>query len=269
MPEMMRSRPIQLFAVLSWLIVASVGGGLTAQKPASKPKPDPEVAEKASLLVKIAKDKTFAKDAEGVATIDVLMQKQAKGLSPKDEQLVVKALDNVLNKYKVRPPARVQLYVAAAEALGRHGGAGAKILKKAYENKGRFKAKPPWVPLRERLLRNVGRTKDESVVKFLIDEAQRSPEAALQAAAGEALGNFDESKQKLRREIVSKLLTTFGSLSQRASLVGTSVDAQNAKDRLAALSGKWVATLKKLTGQKFDTFREWQTWYNKNKSKKW
>jgi len=242
--------------------------GLPAQKPA-KPVPDKEVAEKVAQLKKVAADKRFREDARGVGLIDELMQKQQAGMIAKDEQLVVKTLDGVMNKGKVRPADKAQLYVAAAEALGRHGSAGAKSLVKAYGNKSRFRAKPMWVPLRERLLRNIGRTKDEGNVKFLIDEARRNPEAALQAAAGAALGNFDKSAQKVRKQIVGDLLVTFGSLSERASQGGTSIDAQNAKDRLAALSGKWIATLKKLTGQDFDTFREWQAWYNKNKGKKW
>ena len=174
----------------------------------------------------------------------------------------------VLNKGKVRPPNRAQIYNATAEALGRHGKDGAKALKTAYEKK-RFPNKPAWVPLREKLLVNIGRTEDESMVKFLLDEARRSPEAALQAAAGKALGNYRESKQKLRREIVSGMIIKWGSLSEMASQLGANVEAQNAKDRLAAISGPWNDTMKALTGQDFDTFRKWQAWYNKNKNKKW
>ena len=256
-----------LFAALC-LMGALMAPAIAAQKPA-KPVPDKEVAEKVSQLTKIAKDKKFTEDARGIEVIDLLMMKHEKGLIDKDRAMVVKTLGAVLNKYKVRPPDNIRLYNAAAEALGRHGEEGAKALKKAYENKNRFKAKPQWVPMRERLLRNIGRAKDEDNVKFLTDEARRNPEAALQAAAGDALGFFSESDQKIRKEIVSELLITFGALSERASQGGTSIDGQNAKDRLAAISGKWVATLKKLTKQDFDTFREWQTWYQKNKNKKW
>jgi hypothetical protein len=254
-----------LFAVaVSGCLLAQVPGGTPA-----KPVPDPEVAQKVEQLTKIAKDKKFAEDARGRELIDALMVKQQKGMMDKDEAMVVKCLDTVLNKNKVRPVNNSVLYNAAIEALGRHGAEGAKVLKKAYENKSRFKAKPEWVPMRERLLRNIGRTKDESIVKFLVEEARRNPEAALQAAAGEALGFFEESDQKLRKDVVGDLLVTFGALSEQASLGGTSIDSQNARDRLAALSGKWVDTLKKLTRQNFDTFREWQVWYQKNKNEKW
>ena len=256
-----------LFAALC-LIGALLAPSATAQKPA-KPVPDKEVAEKVAQLAKIAKNKKFTEDARGVEVIDVLMMKHTAGMIDKDRKMVVKALDGVLNKNKVRPPDNVGLYNAAAEALGRHGDDGAKALRKAYESKSRFKAKPMWVPLRERLLRNIGRAKDEANVKFLIEVARRSPEAALQAAAGDALGFFEESKLKVRKDIVGQLLIRFGELSEQASVAGTSVEAQNAKDRLASVSGKWIGTLKKMTGQKFDTFRDWQVWYQKNKNKKW
>ncbi|MFT7535263.1 MAG: hypothetical protein ACI85K_001214 [Hyphomicrobiaceae bacterium] len=256
------------FAVLC-LIGALMTPAVTAQKKAPKPVPDKEVAEKVEQLIKIAKNKKFTEDARGIEVIDVLMQKQDKGLIDKDRAMVVKALDGVLNKNKVRPADNVRLYNAAAEALGRHGKDGAKALKKAFENKNRFKAKPMWVPMRERLLKNIGRAKDEANIKFLIDEARRNPEAALQAAAGDALGFFEKSDEKIRKEIVSELLKRFGSLSEEASQGGTSVDSQNARDRLAAISGKWVATLKKLSGQNFDSFRDWQSWFQKNKNKKW
>ena len=104
---------------------------------------------------------------------------------------------------------------------------------------------------------------------MLLDEARRSPEAALQAAAGKALGNFRESKQGLRRDIVSGMIIKWGSLSEMGSQLGANVEAQNAKDRLAAISGPWNDTMKALTGQDFDTFRKWQGWYNKNKNGKW
>jgi hypothetical protein len=89
------------------------------------------------------------------------------------------------------------------------------------------------------------------------------------AAAGEALGNFEESKEALRKEVVRDLLVKYGSLSEMASNLGTNIEAQNAQERLAAIKGKWNATLGRLTKQNFDTFRDWQSWHNKNKDKPW
>ncbi|MFN3239881.1 MAG: hypothetical protein ACE37K_00015 [Planctomycetota bacterium] len=265
---MTTSRNPILFTTALLAAAFAMAPSATAQKP-KKIAPDKEVAEKVKVLKEVAKDKKFTRDAEGIGIIDVLMQKNEKGLNDKDKKSIVKALDGVLNKGKVRPANKAQIYNATAEALGRHGEPGAKALKTAYEKK-RFPDKPEWVPLREKLLTNIGRTKDEDMVKFLLDEARRSPEAALQAAAGKALGNFRESDQKLRRDIVSGMIIKWGSLSEAASqLGGANVEAQNARDRLAAIVGPWNETLKALTGQDQDTFRKWQAWWNKNKNEKW
>ncbi|MGC6487464.1 MAG: hypothetical protein ACON4Z_07455 [Planctomycetota bacterium] len=256
--------PASLAAALLALALAHPA---TAQKTEKLPA-DPDVPVQLKELAGVAKDRKFARDAEGIQIIDVLIQKQDKGLNEKDQKQVVKGLGSLLNKGRLRPANKSQLYSTAAIALGRFGKAGAKPLKAAYEKK-RFPNRSQWVPLREKLLVNIGKTRDEGMVKFLLDEARRSPEAALQAAAGEALGNFRESKQKLRREIVSGMIIKWGSLSEMASQLGANVEAQNARDRLAAISGPWNETMKALTGQDFDTFRKWQGWYNKNKNGKW
>lgn len=244
---------------------------LLAQDPAPPAKdkgPDKEVAEKIASLKEVVEDKKFLHDAEGVEMIDKLLIKKEGGVDPKDEQAIVKAFASVLTGGKLRPSSKTELYRGAAAALGKCGPEGAKALREAYSSK-RYKETLEWVPLREQLLKYIGRTKDESMIKFLTDEAVRHPEAALQAAAGEALGNFEESKEPLRKEIVGDLIVKYGELAEKASQIGSNIEAQNAQNRLAAIQDKWNATLAKLTGQTLGTFREWQEWYNKNKGKPW
>lgn len=239
-----------------------------AQDPAAGKGPDKEVAEQLAVLKEAHADKKFANDARGVEAIDKLLIKTKAGVDPKDQHLVVKALESVLTTGKLRPNDATQLYVGAAHALGYMGADGAKVLKEAYAGK-RYPDRPEWVPLREQFLKNLGRTKDESMVKYLVDQATRSPEPALMAAAGEALGNFEESKEAMRKEVVRDLLVKYGSLSEMANNLGTNIEAQNAQERLAAIKGKWNATLGRLTKQNFDAFRDWQSWHNKNKDKPW
>jgi hypothetical protein len=239
-----------------------------AQDPAAGKGPDKEVAAQLAVLKEAHADKKFANDARGVEAIDKLLIKTKAGIDPKDQQMVVKALESVLTTGKLRPHDATQLYVGAAHALGYMGADGAKVLKESYAGK-RYPDRPEWVPLREQFLKNLGRTKDESMVKYLVDQATRSPEPALMAAAGEALGNFEESKEALRKEVVRDLLVKYGSLSEMANNLGTNIEAQNAQERLAAIKGKWNATLGRLTKQNFDAFRDWQSWHNKNKDKPW
>lgn len=250
-------------SVLAFIVAAAA-----AQDPAAGKTPDKEVAEQIAVLKEAHADKKFAQDARGVEAIDKLLIKSKAGMEPKDQTAMVKALESVLTTGKLRPTDQTQLYVGAAQALGYCGVEGAKVLKDAYTNK-RYPEKAEWVPLREQLLRNLGRTKDESMVKFLVNEATRSPEPALMAAAGEALGNYEESKEPLRKEIVSELLRKYGSLSEMASNLGTNIEAQNAQERVSAIKDKWHTSMGKLTKQSFTTFRDWQAWYNKNKGLPW
>ena len=251
------------------VIVLTAASALPAQDPPAPAKgPDKEVADKIAVLKVVVDDKKFARDPEGIEAIDKLLIKKEAGVDPKDEQAIVKAFASVLTNGKLRPANKPELYRGAAAALSKCGIEGSKALHGAYTNK-RYPEKPEWVPLREDFLKYLGRTKDESMVKFLTNEAVRNPEAALQAAAGEALGNFEESKETIRKEIVGDLLVKFGELHEKASQIGTSIEGQNAQDRLAALQDKWNTALARLTGQTFSQFREWQEWYNKNNGKPW
>lgn len=264
------NRPLylSLFSLLAGLVLALP---ISAQTPATDKAakgPDKEVAEKIALLKEIVADKKFARDAEGLATIDVLLQKSKLGVDPKDQQAIVKAFEHVLTQGKERPHDKTELYGGAAAALGYCGKEGAKVLKAAYQSK-RFPEKPDWVRLREQFLKNLGRTKDESLLKFLCQEARHNHFPALMAAAGEALGNFEDSKEVVRKEIVSELMVRYGELAELESQLGNNVEAQNAQNRLAAIQDKWHGTLAKMTRQSFGTFREWQTWYNKNKNQPW
>lgn len=266
---MSRSTLFSLF-VFTVLGLAAVGAQAPAPAPAAPKGPDKEVVEKIAVLKDCVLDKKFARDDEGLQVIDFLLQKLKAGVEAKDQEAITRALDGVLTQgVKVRPADNARLYMGAATALGYCGADGAKALKNAHVNK-RFPEKKDWVPLREVFLRSLGRTKDESMVKFLTKEALTNPEPALQAAAGEALGNFDEAKEAVRKEIVSDLIAKWGEIEEKASQMGSAnIEAQNAKDRLSQLTEKWMATLSKLTGQNFHKYLEWQSWHNKNKNQPW
>ncbi len=264
---MVCSRQTRVLVLASLLSLAAAPRAQDPPKPAG---PDKEVAEQIARLKEVVADKKFLREAEGVDAIDKLLMKvKAGGLDPKDVTAIVKALDHALTGGKLRPHTRPELYNGAAHALGDLGSEGAKVLRDAYLDKSRFPEKPDWVPLRERLLKNLGRTRDESMVQLLLKETVRSPEAALAAAAGDALGNFEDSKEATRKEIVGEILAKYGALDEKASQIGTNIEAQNAQNTLAAVQDKWHSTLAKLTRQNFATFREWQTWHNKNRNAPW
>lgn len=259
------NRPV----LLSALLLFGLGGRLAAQAPPPAAAPDKEVAAKLAALKEVVLDRKMARDAEGLDLITVLVQKWEAGLGDKDKAAVIKGLEGVFLQGKVRDPDKLQLYNATAVAMGRLGKDSAKALQSAFDNK-RFPDKPEWVPFREALLKALGKTKDESQIKFLIDISRRHPEAALGAASGEALGNFDDSKESIRKEIVENLLIRYGEMDSRSRVIDPAdIEAQNMRNRLAAMSGKWNETLRRMTKQTFDKYPEWNEWYNKNKAKPW
>lgn len=255
------------------LAVLALATGMPAQGDASTPqkhKPDPEVAKMLDELKGVVLDRKVEHDQEGVAILGQLSKKLTDGtMIDKDQDAFAKGLDMVFRQGKVREPDKIQLYTAAAAALGLLGDKGSKPLLDAYKDK-RFPARPEWVPLRGQLLKNLGKTKDEKIVKFLIDEARKAPEAALMAAAGEALGYFEESDQKVRKEIVGGLLVRYGDVDSLSRVIDpANIEAQNARDRLATISDKWNGTLSKMTRQDFRSYPEWNTWYQKHKNADW
>lgn len=261
------SRSLLSFAVLL------ACNGLWAQGDGKPPqKPDPAVAKLLDELKDAVLDRKVEHDADGIKVIDQLAGKVRDGsMIEKDQESFAKGLEAVFTKGKVREPDKIQLYVAAGYALGLLGEKGVKPLMDAYKS-SRFPDKPEWVRLREDLLKDLGKTKtkDGKAIKFLMDEARRAPEPPLMAAAGEALGNFDGADQKIRKDIVNNLLIRYGEVDSLARVLDpANIEAQNARDRRAAISDKWNTTLGKMTGQDFRSYPEWNGWYQKNKNSDW
>lgn len=266
---MIRHFPLLVLLLTGCLAPARAQEPEKPAAPVEEIKPDKEVEQKLAQLKDVVADKKFARDGEGLDVITVLVQKWQGGLHEKDKKDILKGIESVFTKGKLRPSDNAQLYLGAAVALGQLGQEGADPLKAAYEDK-RFPKKEEWVPLRCEMLKAMGKTKDETKVKFLIEVARRDPEAQLEAAAGEALGNFDDSKLELRKEIVSGLLIRYGEIDSRArQLDPADIEAQNMQKRLNVISGKWNATLRAMTGQDFHEYPEWNEWHNKNKNKEW
>lgn len=235
---------------------------------------NPAIEEKLDALEEVLKDKKAgrdngARDDEAVALIDELLQLSRDGVSDGDFKDLIKGFGKVYQARPVRDPQNLKIYRAVSAALGEIGGPQAAIvMRKVYEGKRPFPDDRDYVNMREALLKAIGKTKDPASAKFLYDIGNRAHEDALKAAAGEALGNYDEAPFKLRAEILNKMLIEFG----RQESLATPIDpgnqqAQNARATLRAISDRWMTTMSKLTGQNFRSFQDWNTWYNKNKAK--
>lgn len=243
--------------------------GVVAQEPEAESKPEIDVKEVLGELRKAAFDRKAARDTEAIGLVDRLLQAFEK-LDAKQKASVRKALGEILTSKKVkRTKDQTGLYVAAAAALGRMGPEAARELWKAFKS-SKFK-KREWVTLRAVFLKHIGRTKDPRSIKPLIERARRDPEDAIMAAAGEALGNYEEFPEKVRKDVVKNLIIRYGQVyaESRKNLDPGDPIVQRAKERLAQISQPWNETLRKLTGKDLRTAEEWQRFWNKHKNDRW
>lgn len=249
------------------LLIAVLLGGTAGRTPAqedaaaSKPDLKAEIKEfKAALS-----DRKAAKDDEAKNLIAGWL-KRWDDLEEKERQEVVKTI--ALTFLVKRPPAESGLFNAAVVALGRMDKAGATALKKAFESKP-FDDKE-WLQLRADMLKQIGRAKDPAMIKFLLDTATRSPEDMLMASAGEALGNYAEADQKVRKDIFKDLYKKFVEVQEASSTLDPGdATAQRKRQTFAAIADPWNSTLGKLSGQNFRDPQQWQKFWNEHKSEDW
>jgi hypothetical protein len=257
------------------LAACAVCASVAAQEPPPPAKPDPEIAASVDRLESAWKDRAMAHDDAAIAELQKLGKAAAAPLYKSDRRLVLSTTTAVLNKGKLRPSDACGIYEAAAEALVSFGADGAKALHTTYTRK-RFPKKPEWARMRATLVSNIGKTRDLKMVDFLCERAKRAPEDEVLAAAGEALGNYQDADQKVRKKIVKALIAKLGGVEANASQAVVNQPGQpqnfgpqNAQQTLRAISGKWNASLQKLTGQPLKNGSDWQHWFNKNKTRDW
>ncbi len=243
---------------------------LPAQPKPGPAKPDPEVKAKLDEFKGLIRDRKGAKDSEAIQIIDGVLVRFDK-LHDKDKKAFAKAVYEPLKDSRIKRKAMdCKLFEAAVVALGKTGKEGSAYLKKAFEDKKRF-GDDEWLSLRATMLKNLGKTKDVKYVKFLTDEALRNIKDNLMAAAGEALGEFEDASLDLRKEICHDLIKKFVTIYENANanLDTGSLLRKTWEDRYKAVSDPWNNTLKKLTKQHLRTPSDWQRFYNKNKEKNW
>ncbi len=241
-----------------------------AKDPAVAAAPDPALEERLKQFKAAIEDRKQGRDQEATGLIDGFT-KGYEAMVPKDRTSVRKALEDCLMSSRVkREPEHKGIFVAAAYALGQMGSDGAKLLVRAYGSE-KFKPDREWLELRAVLLKNVGKTKDLAHVKFLIDRALDDPEDSIMRAAGEALGYYQDSDQRVRKEITKELVKKFNEVYNESlqSLDPGDPIVERAKATLAAISRDWNETLRKLTGQDLSSPPDWLRFYNKSKDKDW
>jgi len=201
-------------------------------------------------------------DQEAIAVIDRLVI-EFPGCGPKDRAAIVKALDKCFSeKRKEEDGVRQnQLYMAATVAMGEMFPESVKPLLSWIDHKSHRQD----LALQRMLIRTVGKSKDEKARKELV-KLLKHHEAQIQAAAAEALGEYEEAELDVRKETFEELLKLM--MSVKGSVDS---DPQNtiARQRWDVIAAPIVTSLKRLSGHDENDPNQWQHWWNKNKREDW
>lgn len=264
------------------LCLAILAAPLAAQKP-KKPERDPAIAEAVTelrerldhapperdgeIIESVHSLVAFVKDVEEAEAEAAEKGEEHPGMHPKDRVLIVEGLFDV---YRLRrKPEDSRAFVATTDALGRVGGTlAASKLVLEFERDKKFD-RDEWNTLRERMLENIGRTKDERRIEWLLDLTLQTPRDHFKRASGRALRHFEFLPFKKRRDIFDRLLVHYAKIEGDARRPRDSRDLVGAARArtLAAISSAYNQTLRAMTRgeQSFRTAREWQRFWNKNK----
>jgi hypothetical protein len=249
----------------SLLLLAAIAAG---QDPPPGPKPDPSLPEQLDRLREMVKDRRMQQDYQAIELIRVVAAEPQRRTA-RDRDRIVDAIGDVFRTGRLRPPDKVQLYETAGDTLAEFGEAGAKRLHAALTD-DRIDGRD-YRLLRARMIRALGRTKDDHQVEWLLDQALRSPDDDVVAAAGAALGEYGHLPTPRLRDIVKRMISRYGEWDMQARQLdpidpNAPIDfgPQNARETLRHIAGDWNATLARLTGVSLQTAPDWQHWQNKN-----
>jgi hypothetical protein len=255
------------FAILFSSFVACVPA--QTPKPASL-KPDPWVKDTLKVYRKHISDRKGAKDAAAIELIQEMLKKY-ETMHPKDQVAFAKGIAESLNSARCkRKPTQDGIYRTTIKALSLTGKNGGSHLKKAFENKKKFKGKD-WINLRGDMLEHVGRTKNEKYTDFLLDVALKNTSDTLMAKAGGALRHYKDLKLAPRKKIAKLLIKKFANIYDNANrnLDPGDLTTKTWRDGHAAVSDPWNTSLQKLTKQHYRAANDWNTFWNKHKGANW
>lgn len=229
--------------------------------PVEKPDKRPEVAALLDQLRDHAKARG-AEDQQAIQVIDQLLQ-EFPNSGEKDRDAIAKALSDCLKQKRQEVEGRMQneMYIACAVALGKMGPESVKPLTEWIDHKTHRKD----LALQAELIRSLGKTKDEKAIKTLVGLLTHK-DASNQAAAAEALGEYDGMTSDVRKEIFEEVLKAVNTAKDR---MDSNIEDLEARDRYNAIKAPMVTTLQKLSGHDTNNPDEWRSWWNDNKKKDW
>jgi len=232
-----------------------------ARQDEEPPDKRPEVKELIEKLDGHA-SKRGKEDQEAIGVIDQLVAEFPK-CGPKDRESIVGALDDCFEEKRQEEDGvrQNQLYLAAATALGEMAPESVDVLLSWIDHKSHRSD----LTLQRTLIKMAGKSKSKDARKPLI-KLLKHHEAQVQAAAAEALGEYEEADLKERKENFEELLKLMMSVKGQ---VDVDPNDTAARERWDVISAPIVTSLKRLSGQEENDPAAWQRFWNKNKNEDW
>jgi hypothetical protein len=202
-------------------------------------------------------------DAEALEVMDTLLQ-EFRQSGPKDRVAIVKALDKTFGlkrKDNEDGTKEARLAFAAAVCMAEMAPESVGPLIKLSSGKA-FKDNDE---LYRRVLISLGKTAHEDAVDALLDLVDHKL-PLVQGAAIEALGNFREQDEKVRKEVVNQVLKAIMPIK---AIVDSDSEDVVARERYDVVGPPAITTLQNLTDENIRDFVDWQQWWNKNKNRDW
>lgn len=223
----------------------------------------PEVATLAKQFRIKLMTKNGEGDEEALADFNSLVR-MWKRLGPKDRKEVLKRADGAF-KVKRKPledgAVNDRLFLGLAESLAQCGPESADLLMSWIGHK-RFRENNA---LQRRLILSLGETQVPDGAEFLIDLLTHE-EPIVQGAAAEALGEYRDASEEIRKEAFEGILKQIVPLHNET--LNAPVDPTQ-QQRYDIISAPMVTTLQRLSKHTETDPPQWQHWWNKNKKLTW
>lgn len=242
---------------------SAMPGSHVLQEEDEKPDKRPEVEELIEKLGDHLKGKG-KEDEEAIAVMDTLTQEFERS-GPDDREDIVEALVDAFDEKRPKeleegiPDTRI--YDASAVALGTMAPESVDPLIDLVDHKNLKKL----LATRARVIQSLGKTRHVDGVKPLRD-LLKDKDVEIVAAAAQALGNYDEAPQEVRKEAFEDLLKTV--MSAKGNMDSDPNDLI-ARERYQAIAASVITSLGALSGHDERVPEEWQRWWNKNKKENW
>lgn len=233
---------------------------------ASQDDPKPDKREEVKELCKKLKGhigERGKEDREAVQVIDQMIKEFAAS-GPKDRQSITKSIGDCFKQRRQANAEGVrdnQLFRAAAISLGEMGPESVDVLTDWINHKDHRDD----MDLQRDLILSLGKTKDESAVKPLLDLLKHH-QPAMQAATSEALANFGHLKLDARKEIFEAVLKVITDIK---GTIDTDPNNTTERERYDAVRAPMLSALKTMSKQDFQDPNDWRSWWNNNKKKDW